>query len=64
MLVMSDTVCYQCPFWKSNDPQNLDTGFCGNVNEICKRTDYESKRTDYESKRTNEIMSLRMDAKR
>ena len=57
MLVMSDTVCYQCPFWKSNDPQNLDTGFCGNVNEICKRTDYESKRTD-------EIMSLRMDAKR
>ena len=37
---MSDTVCYQCPFWKSNDPQNLDTGFCGNVNEICKN--YES----------------------
>lgn len=58
------TECFSCPFWKSNDPQNLDTGFCGNVNEICKLTDYESKQSYYESKRTDEIMSLRMAAKR
>lgn len=22
--------CAQCPFWKTNDPQNNDTGICGN----------------------------------
>lgn len=58
------TECFSCPFWKSNDPQNLDTGFCGKENEICELAYYESKQSYYESKRTNEIMSLRMAAKR
>ena len=22
--------CAQCPFWKTNDPQNNDTGICDN----------------------------------
>lgn len=37
------TKCFSCQYWKCNDPQNLDTGFCGKENGICEQAYYELK---------------------